>query len=100
MFTIVRTATSTVTEHRASVLPAAQLLPPVAEVTVLAKMSFPMCETSSVLSLPAASVSAAGKMDGAFETSRLLDVPATAAASGADVTCAGSPARAPGATSI
>jgi hypothetical protein len=42
VFTIVRTATSTVTEHRASVLPAAQLLPPVAEVTVLAKMSFPM----------------------------------------------------------
>jgi hypothetical protein len=42
VFTIVRTATSTVTEHRASVLPAAQLLPPVAEVRVLDKMSFPV----------------------------------------------------------
>jgi hypothetical protein len=42
LFTIVSTATGTLTEHRVSVLPAAQLLPAVAEVRVLARMSFPV----------------------------------------------------------
>ena len=42
LFTIVSTATLTVAVQAAAPLPAAQLLPGVVEVTVLARMSFPV----------------------------------------------------------
>jgi hypothetical protein len=46
--TISSWATVTVTVHRASVLPLAQLLPAVAEVTVLARMPPPVSGLSTV----------------------------------------------------
>ena len=42
VLTIVRTETTTVAVHRASRLPLAQLLPAVVDVTVLARIPFPV----------------------------------------------------------